>query len=115
MIDWWKVGANAVWIMGLAVLWASYSYRRFMAAHLRESYLQHSNRASSEFFSRLGILLVCGGFYATSRSAFERRLWAALFLITVIEYISCVFRSRRGRGTKQHTSTGGEASPGDED
>ena len=79
MIDWWLVSSSALWILGLSVLLAAFSYHHWLVqetgSRLRD---QFKTRACALPFW-LGMTLVFVGI-AASRHAdwWERLLWGTL-------------------------------------
>ena len=81
LIDWWLVASSALWIMGLSVLLAAFSYHDWLAhetgRRLRDQFKTRTWRIP---FS-LGMALFCTGLAATRGAAWwERLLWGALAL-----------------------------------
>ena len=79
MIDWWLVFTSALWILGLSIVLAAFSYhdwlRRETGRRLREMFSQPSWR----LWSSAGLLLFCVGWGAgRGMQWWERVLWGAL-------------------------------------
>jgi len=70
MIDWLDVGSNALWVLGLAVMLAAWSYSRSCADRGR----------ASGGWARVGAMLVCLGLAALGTSLLERALWLLVAL-----------------------------------
>ena len=73
----WTVVSHALWIAGLAVLLAAFSWRRWAAGEGRET-------RRSGLALNLGLILVCGGLAATGRGWWERIVWGLLALSRLV-------------------------------
>jgi hypothetical protein len=85
VIDWVSILMNSFWIMGTAVLLASFSYQYAQAqpASLRE-------RLSQPSFLRLiwlGFTCIAIGLAGTSQATWESILWSIFVLIGLINII----------------------------
>ena len=90
MINWWHIGGNALWILGAATLFATWSYHRYLAR-------QRAASMMAGFFARLGILLVALGFAVTSESWLERSIWTLFLLAALLELGASLWFSQRAR------------------
>lgn len=76
MISWAAVAFNFCWILGLALLLAQFSYRRWLRA---ESDLASLPTTRGDFaVGLLGYLLIAVGLIGISRSWLERLTWLVL-------------------------------------
>lgn len=82
MIDWWGVASNAIWILGLAVLLATASYRSW-AGRTPSASGRSAGRIDSAAFYNLGLLLFAGGMLATSDAWWERAGWVVVLLLII--------------------------------
>ena len=76
----WTVVSHALWISGLVVLLAAFSWQRWAAGEGRET-------KRPGLALNLGLILVCAGLAATGRAWWERILWvgvAAARLVWVV-------------------------------
>jgi len=82
MIDWFSLAANALWIIGLAIVLSVFSYASWQASQNHEKLRVQLARQQYQIFFDLAAVLFCLGMSGTSRSVWERILWgilAALF------------------------------------
>ena len=94
MINWWDVGSNALWIIGLAMLLAAYSYHRYDVAQ-RSEYARHGwGQNKPGFVSRLGLLFLSVGLGATSDSWLARGMWGILAFGVVLQSAVACLRVR---------------------
>ena len=84
MIDWWNIFSQALWIVGLALLLATFSYNSYRASQAPQETKQ-LQLVQPAFFGRLGLMLVSAGLAATSGTRIERVLWGVLLCGTLIE------------------------------
>lgn len=78
MIDVFSLAANALWILGLAVLLAVLSWARWEAQRERVRLRHALARPPIQLGLDLGLLLFCVGLAATGRTWWERVLWSLL-------------------------------------
>ena len=81
MIDWFSLAFNGLWVAGLVVVLATWSYANWLA-HLqgvRTRQLLASPSFQSLFF--LGLGLVTLGLFCLGRGWLEHLVWAALTLL----------------------------------
>lgn len=91
MIDWRGIATNALWITGLAVLLATFSYRRYQAGQEKtndEDEYQH-------IFYDVGLLLFCAGLLFAANSWLERGAWGGILLLIVGTRLLSVYNARR--------------------
>ena len=67
----WTIVSHALWISGLAVLLAAFSWQRWAAGEGRKA-------KRPGLALNLGLILVCAGLAATGRAWWERILWGML-------------------------------------
>ncbi len=98
MINWWRIGSAALWIIGLAILLAAYSYHRHDVAQ-QSAYARHGRgRYKLGFVARLGLLFLSVGLGATSDSWLERGMWGIIALGVVLQFaVACLHVRRNGR------------------
>ncbi len=83
MIDWVMVGSNALWIVGLAIALAAFSFASWQSWATGASFRQTLGRPTFQGVLSLAGLLFCLGLAATSPVLWQAALWlilAALFL-----------------------------------
>lgn len=97
MIDWWYVGAHALWIMGLAAVLATFSYSRYLHTHEAEPTRSGSGGSGVRLGLSVGALLVGTGALLTSASVVERLGWL-LFTCGILSHlVLLILRGRRVR------------------
>ena len=79
MIDWWMVAANGLWILGLSVLLAAFSYHDWLAGRTGRRRRDLFKECSFRFPWTTGMLLVCAG-WGLGQAArwWEKSLWFVL-------------------------------------
>lgn len=76
MITWSSVLWNSFWIVGLALLLATFSYNSWLRATAQA---EHGAAPQlSPIYNVVGVILVAIGLIATSRTWLERGLWVVL-------------------------------------
>ena len=85
MIDVWGVVANGVWILGLAVLLAAFSWASWVASVERGRVRTVLGRPGARRALGLGLVLFCAGLAATGRTWWERALWALLSVLFAVQ------------------------------
>lgn len=96
MIDWWQVCANAVWILGAALLLATFSIHRYEAGRARTRGISNIYAFRSRWLYGLGLLLVSLGLCLGSGARLDRVLWGMLALISLGVTSRMVWEARRG-------------------
>ena len=87
MIDFRSVAANALWILGLALILAALSWVYWVAARENVRFRVALNRPGVARGLDIGLMLFCAGLAATARTGWERALWgvlAVVFLVTAL-------------------------------
>ncbi len=105
MTEVWIVVKNGLWILGLAVLLATWSYARYAAYEARVKTRDMLNELKYALVMDLGMLLFVAGMAAT-----ESRIWALVLwiLIGVAIVVHGYLQIRESRATAG-TGTGQEA------
>ena len=85
MIDVWEVVANSVWILGLAVLLAAFSWASWAASAEGIRFRAVLRRPGIQRVLILGLMLFCAGLAATARAWWERTLWGLLTVIFAVQ------------------------------
>lgn len=86
MVEWWPVAASFLWILGLALLLATFSYRSCVASQ-RDIARKGSADDHATLLFRLGLLLFAVGLGATAENWIERLLWGVIALVALFELI----------------------------
>lgn len=98
MIDWYGVFRNALWILGLAVVLAAFSYSDWQRSgqNPKPSLRQAMTAPAFQAAFGLGMALFCIGLALSSRRWWEIAAWAALALLFAWQAIGAwLARSRR--------------------
>jgi len=72
---------HALWIIGLALILASFSYCHWLAHQQQSNLKQILNRYTFQFPLRLGLILICVSLIGLAQSWWEQLIW---FLFVVI-------------------------------
>ena len=104
MIDWYGVFANSLWILGLSLALATFSYASWQASMNHERTLARLKRTEILIAFSLAALLFCAGLAATSDTVLEIIIWSILGLLSVIQ-IFLLLRQRRTTPTQQSQNT----------
>ncbi len=83
MISWLSLAANMLWIAGLTLLLATFSYNRCMATRCKIGVAQPDPQRATGLLLRIGLLLVSLGLAATSASWLERGIWLSIALLLI--------------------------------
>ena len=83
MIDVWRVAANSLWILGLAVLLAALSWAYWAANVERIRFRAALGRPRLRQVVDLGLILFCAGLAVTGRAWWERVLWGLMAALWV--------------------------------
>jgi len=75
MIPWWSVFFNGLWIVGLAVLLAGFSYHYWLAQQEDRRLIEQLQGSAFRKFFWLGLAFVGGGLAGTSDEAWELIIW----------------------------------------
>lgn len=78
MIDLWGVVANALWILGLALILAALSWANGVAVRERVPFRSALGRPGVRRALDGGLVLLCAGLAATARTRWEQALWGML-------------------------------------
>lgn len=79
MIDWVALGFNALWMLGLAILLAAFSYHRWLAHEYGRALRDVLSQRSWKLTFTSAMLLVCGGVAGgIVERWWERMIWTAL-------------------------------------
>lgn len=91
MINWQSIFFNSFWVLGLAILLASFSYQYWVAG--QENKRLHIQLSQSSFlrFFWLSMALIGIGLAGTSESLWEIIIWILLSLFSLLN----IFRYRQ--------------------
>ena len=108
MIDWWFVGVNALWILGLSIILAAFSYHNWLRRETGQRWKEAFARPWWRIPFSLGMLLFCLGLGLGRGIAWwERALWGVLAVSFAWQLSEAALQARR-LGRKR-----GEAKPGE--
>ena len=94
MINWWDVGSAALWITGLAMLLAAYSYHRYVVTQRSEYARQARGQNKLGFVARLALLFSSLGLCAASDAWLERGMWGIIAFGVVLQSAVACLRVR---------------------
>jgi len=96
LIHWQMVFTSSLWILGLSVIVASFSYHRWLAGERGASLRQPFPEPSWSVSFATGMALVCAGFGLGRDVAWwERGLWLALTLSFGWQLVQAIRATRR--------------------
>ena len=104
MIDWINLLENALWILGLALALATFSYASWQASFYHEKLRLRLGKPRLRAVFDLSGLLFSAGLASTSHAIYEVILWAILGVLFLIQMVAAFRRARGGQA--------GEPSPG---
>lgn len=89
MIDWINFGSNILWIMGLALALATFSYASWASSMHNEKFISWIKKGNTQISLNIAGVLFSLGLTATSETLLGMVLWlflAVLFLIQIASY-----------------------------
>ncbi len=95
MINVWGVFSNALWILGLAVLLAVWSYASYEAGRRKLRVRHVTNELGYALALNAGMLLFLAGMVTTEDRVWARGLWIVLGLGVVAESVWRIVKHRR--------------------
>ena len=102
LIDWWLVFTAGLWILGLSLVVAAFSYHRWLARENGRGLRQQFREPSWSVSFATGMTMMCAGF-GLGRDVvwWERAMWLALMLSfgwQLAQAVSEMKRTRRATG-----------------
>ena len=94
MINWFGVFANSLWIFGLALALATFSFVSWQASVYHEKTRQRLKQPGVLLSFSAAAVLFCAGLAATSEKTWEIVLWSALGVMFIIQIIIFVRQYR---------------------
>ncbi|MFN2172233.1 MAG: hypothetical protein ACK2T4_13960 [Candidatus Promineifilaceae bacterium] len=88
MINWQSVIFNSLWIAGLAVLLAAFSYHYWEAAQHGRSLRIQFSRGAFVRLVWLAMLLVSIGLIGTSQQIWEMAIWGGVAILALFSIIA---------------------------
>jgi len=95
MIDLWGVFSNFLWILGLAVLLATWSYAHYEARMSHKKVSEKLDELGYALSLDGGLLLFCAGLAATEHRGWARLIWIGMGIAVLIEGGMRIAASRR--------------------
>jgi presenilin-like A22 family membrane protease len=95
MIDWINLASNALWIVGLALALATFSYASWEASLRHQKLRERLRLPAVQFPLDLAGVLFCAGLAATSGRLYEVVLWVILGIAFAVQAVIAVLASRR--------------------
>ncbi|HQE91778.1 MAG TPA: hypothetical protein PLH19_03275 [Anaerolineae bacterium] len=95
MIDVWGVFSNFLWILGLAVLLAVWSYASYEAGRSKQKVRHKLNEMGYALALDAGMVLFLAGMVATEDRWWARGLWIVLGLGVLVEGIGRIVQHRK--------------------
>jgi hypothetical protein len=97
MIDVWGVFSNFLWVLGLAVLLAVWSYASYEAGRRRVKVRQVIHKLGYALALNAGILLFLAGMVTTEERGWARALWIVLGLAVIAESVWRIVQHRKNK------------------
>lgn len=95
MIDLWGVFSNFLWILGLAVLLATWSYAHYEARMSHKKVSEKLDELGYALSLDGGLLLFCAGLAATEHRWWARLIWIGMGIAILVEGGMRIAASRR--------------------
>lgn len=95
----WDVVRNGLWILGLAVLLATWSWVRYAAYKDRVNAKEKLNELTYALILDLGLVLFIAGMAATEDRGWARLLWLALGIVVIVHAALRTVESRGADST----------------
>ena len=99
MIDVWGVFSNFLWILGLAVLLAVWSYASYEAGRSKQKVRKKLNELGYALALDAGMLLFLAGMVTTEDRGWARALWLVLGLGVLDEGVWRIVQHRKAAPT----------------
>lgn len=106
MIDLLSVGADALWVLGLALILAALSWANWVAVRERIPFRRALGRPNVRLTIDSGLVLFCAGLAATGRTRWEQVLWS-MFAVGFIAL--AIWEERASRRNRRSVCLGQEA------
>lgn len=93
MINWFSVAANGLWLIGLALILAAFSYHQWLAGQSGQPIGRVLNNPSFQRWAVIGLLLVGIGLALTADGLVQLLPATALIIVCIVALIA-LFRTR---------------------
>jgi len=107
MAEVWLVVKNGLWILGLSILLAVWSYARYTAYEARVKTRDKLNEPKYALAVDLGLLLFVAGMAATETRWWARILWILLGISIIVQRVLTI-KELRTTGDKPDETAAGE-------
>lgn len=87
VINWTSLLFHLSWILGLAVILATFSYNHWWASQQRKPLTQQLRTSAFIRPLWLGIVLVTLGLAGTSQTTWEAIIWGLFFLVALLNFL----------------------------
>jgi hypothetical protein len=87
MIDWFNLGANAVWVVGCSVVLAALSYASWEASLYQQKFSERLKPRGMQLAINLGGLLICLGAALTRGEWWWMALWGLIGAICLVQVV----------------------------
>ncbi|HOT92711.1 MAG TPA: hypothetical protein PLJ78_17250 [Anaerolineae bacterium] len=101
MIDVWGVFFNALWILGLAVILAVWSYASYEAGRSKQKVRHKLDELGYALALNAGMLLFLAGMVATEDREWARGLWIILGVGIIAESVWRIMRRRKAAASSE--------------
>lgn len=98
VLDFYSIAANALWVLGLALILAALSWANWVAVRERIPFRRALGRPNVRRTVDGGLVLFCAGLAATGRTRWEQVLWSIFavgFIALAIWEEGAIRRNRR--------------------
>ncbi|MGC9356805.1 MAG: hypothetical protein ACP5GX_03015 [Anaerolineae bacterium] len=100
MIDGWGVLSNALWIVGLSILLASWSMAYYKSRRSEQRVGEIFRREDYAWATTVGFVLFCAGLAATESRIWARVLWVVLSIAFLGERVYAWWQGSQTLGTE---------------
>jgi hypothetical protein len=90
VINWFSLFINSFWILGLAILLASFSYHYWLAGEVKQSLRSQLNSPSFSKAFWLSMAFIAIGLAGTSRQIWEIAIWTFFALLSLYNLFTLV-------------------------
>lgn len=109
MIDWFGVFANFLWVLGLAIALAAFSYASWQASVTKEKTFTVLKQPNYLVVFSIAAIFFCAGLAATSDAIWEIAIWSIMGIVFLVQAILIVRAKKEVEGeTKIQASSDGE-------
>lgn len=106
MTEVWLVVKNGLWILGLSILLAAWSYARYTAYETHVKTRDKLNEPKYALVVDLGLLLFISGMAATETRWWGRILWILLGISIIVQRVLRIRELQTATDKPDHTTSG---------